>query len=386
MTIFPASDKVTDLFNLIKVNVEIAFLEDAILNARLNGFREIIVNTSSFTLPANGFNEASLPSTIIGTSIFQFGPFSAEFSDEFASEEQVTDPGKTWIYGDATTVILAVIVNGTVDVADGAPIIITSSGSLHLGTAATVALTLGMTLESVVSAINTETVNTGIVASIDGSFHIRLLKNNLTDSPGLIIRSTSTPSILTDLGLISNDSGYLLVASMLPFQTTIIPTNMSGITTLSISNAAGVFICNGTANEDLGFVPTMDPDGDSFCIVDHGFVTSQQVTIDGVAPLLFKSYPNWYYVNRLDDDKFQLSTVLFDALVNIVDDVTSYGTGIFSVREIADSEIYYNVENDNITNVGWKDRIDTVQTYFEELEYTIELTNVTNTMQWNIRW
>ena len=396
---FPNANTETDIYNLRFSNKEITDVEDIILNARLNGLREVSITSTSFTsLTTNP--QITLDQTIASTNTFVSGAFSAEFSTDFASEQAATTPGLDFRYGGDPTV-LAIIINGTVQFATTSVTPVSVDGTLDLGSGTSISLTTAQTLAEVVIAINVETVTSGIQATAEldtntSQYYLRLSKDNLTDLSVLKILSTSTASILTDFGILANNNGYSLTPSMLPDQIsilTIVPIN--GVVTLRLDDASGVFLCAGTANSDLGFVATVDVGVDTINITGHGLVTGDIITFesDNGLPDPLLAYPAWYYINRIDDNCFQVSGILQNALLNIVEDITENGDSRFTVREITEAENYYNVWSDSLTSDfvyyrPYTERINTFIEHFTLLDYQVDVfEDITNKrIKWIIRW
>lgn len=381
MTNFPAAtSRVPDLFNLIRINKEIAALEEDILDARYDGLSELTVFDTAFT------------DTTVNTSITL--NTSEVGSVTFATlTESVTLPGTTLNFNNIE-ILFAIEILGTVSIVPSAtPLSV--SGNLIVG-GQTVALTNTMTLADIVDAINVETSTTGILASAepDGSnAKLKLRKDNIVENNSLIIGSGSTVSVLTELGLTANDSGYVID---LPDAISQIGANATqsgaGPYSLELTDVTGVYINSGTALASFGLSKTIDLAADTIRITGHGLTTGDQVTFSTSAalPSPFNVFPDSiYYVIAIDANTIKLASTNRNALTGIALDITTEATDSFTIRVTTDAEIYYQVSRNLVDNPVYKQRYDEVINYFTSRNYTIYAsTNPTTntTFQWVISW
>ncbi len=386
MTNFPAANRrVPDLFNLIIINKEIAALEEDVLDARYIGLKEIIVNDTVFT-DTTITAAVELDNTELGTANFA------------TNTESVVTPGDTLTHN-STLTTFTVVHDGSQTFPDtGTTTVISNSGNLNIGSATIVSVITSMTLDTLITAINAELATTGIRAAAIASgsnFFLRLSKDNIVDGSTLIIRTTTTATVLTDLGITANDSGYVInivdLAALVGTDGTV---DGAGPFNLDITNTNGVYIIGGTgtALADIGLVKTVDLTLNSIRMTGHGFTTADQVSLStpGTLPVPVNAFPNsLYYIIVVDVNNIKLATTSTNALTGAALDLTLDGTDFFTVKITTDAEIYFQVTNGFSTDPVFKERMDEVIAYFQGKEYIIFRQTNPNTQtvfQWKILW
>lgn len=383
MTNFPnATSRVPDLYNLIRINQEIAALEHDILDARYVGLREILTNNTVFT------DTTQNPDILLETSIAGSVTFAT-------TTESAILPGKTFVYN-AVDLTFAIIVDGStlypnIDTVFAVP---TASGNLVLGSA-TIVLTTTMTLRDVVAEINKDTGTTGIVAVTKvngaGTYYLQLQKSVVIDGNDIIIDASSLASILTDLGLVANT--YVIdindVADQLGSDAT---ATGAGPYQIQLDQANGLNILSGTALSDLGFTITVTIGTDSFNVPAHGLTTGDQISFSspGTLPQPINIFPDSFYYAIVEDvDNVKIATTRLNALNNIVIDITTAGVDYFKLKITTDATIYYQVTNGYSDNSVYRQRIDAVKSYFSDRGYEIYTPTNTltlDTIDWIIKW
>lgn len=386
MTNFPgANRRVPDLFNLILINKEIAALEEDVLDARYIGEKEITVNDTAFTNTTIA-TPVELNNTEVGTADFA------------TNTEAVVTPGNTLTHN-STTTTFTIVHDGTALFANTDVVtVISNNGSLNIGASTTISVLTTMTLDALVTAINLDTATTGIrgAAIASGSdFFLRLSKDNVLENATLMIKSTTTASVLTDLGITANDTGHVIdivdLAALVGADGTVVGSSPFN---LDITNTNGVYIVGGTgtALADIGLIKTIDLATDTIRITSHGFTTGDQISLTspGTLPIPINAFPNsLYFIIVVDANNIRLATTSTRAFQGTALDLTLDGTNYFTVKATSNAEIYFQVTNGFATNPVFKQRMDEVIAYFQGKEYIIfrqTNPNVLTVFQWVIRW
>lgn len=383
VTVFPSAvSRSPDLFNLEKIHKEVRDIEELVIDQRLVGLRETTINTTDFT------------DTTIATAITFDSPETGTANFATNTEAAVT-PGNTLQYN-GQQITYEVQVDGTSTFADtDTTIVITSNGNLVFGGTSnfSVALTTTMTLDNVVTAINNEIANTGIRASTQTSgsnFLLRLAKDNTTNGNSLIIDATSTAQILTDLGFTSGT--FVIDINDVATQTPDGTVDGTGPFNLQLTSSSGIYIIDGTALTELGLTQTVNLTNNTLRFTGHSFTTGQQVELVSVGnlPIPLNSFPNsFYYVIVVDTNTISLATTNQNALNGTSIDLTAQGDNVFSVKTLNDSEIYFSVWKGLAENTVYKQRMDEVIEYFEDLRYVIfrqDNEDTNSTFRWVLKW
>lgn len=381
MTNFPAANsRVPDLYNLIRINKEIAALEEDVLDARYDGFASITVSDTTYT-------DTTVNSEIL-LDVVETG--SVTF---VTLTETVTLPGTTLNYNDVAILFYIDLTGTAVIVPTDTPISV--SGNLILGSTV-IALTDAMTLANIVTTINDNTDETGIVASTvaDGAnVKLYLKKDNIVQNNTLIVGSASSASILTELGLTVNDSGYVVNLSDAVAQIgSDASVNGAGPYSLQLDDAAGISIIAGTSLVSFGISTTIDLAADTIRVTGHGLTSGNQITFGSSAtlPVPLVAFPDSiYYVIVVDVDTVKIATTPRNSLNAVALDLTQHATDAFTIKKTTDAEIYYQVSRGYVSNDVYQERYDEVIKYFEMRKYIIYAsTNPTTntTFQWVISW